>query len=131
MATRRRASSNAVTDRLGAFLSTQQRIVADFQRSLGNARHFIELAAMALEREPENTELLLAQVMEIDLLRHVSEQFETFQSVAAMLSAAQGPLEPDAGALREVRHAYEALIRDAEEQADRIANLLSTLRVKH
>lgn len=131
MATRRRASSNAITDRLSAFLATQQRIVADFQRSLNNARHFIDLAGVSLEREPENTEIMLEQVLEIDLLRHVTEQFENFQSVAAMLSAAQGPLEADAGALREVQEGYEALIREAEGQAERISALLQTLQVTH
>jgi hypothetical protein len=128
---RRRPSSNAITDRLEAFLATQQRIVGDFERSLGNARHFIDLAGVSLEQEPASTGTLLEQVMEIDLLRHVTEQFENFRSVAALLSAAQGPLETDAGALQPVLKRYEALVQEAEIQAERIATLLTTLRVTH
>lgn len=131
MARRRRAAPTAITDRLEQFLAAQDRIVGDFERSLRNAKHFIELAGVSLEREPEHTETMLEQVMEIDLLGHVTEQFENFQGVAALLSAAEGPLETDTGALQTVHKRYESLVQEAEAQADRIATLLQTLRVTH
>jgi hypothetical protein len=128
---RRRPPSPAITDRLDGFLTAQQRIVADFDRSLRNARHFIDLAGVSLEREPDNTETLLEQVMEIDLLGHVTEQFENFQSVSALLVAAQSPLETESGALGTVQKRYEALLQEAVNQAEHISTLLTTLRVTH
>ena len=131
MAKRRRTRSPEITDRLDAFILTQQRIVADFDRSLRNARHFIDLSGVSLEQEPDSTETLLEQVMEIDLLGHVTEQFENFQSVSALLAAAQGPPESETGALADVQKRYEALVQEAESQAERISTLLTTLRVTH
>jgi hypothetical protein len=131
MARKRPAPSNAITDRLEAFIATQERILADFDRSLRNARHFIGLAGVAMEKEPHHTGIMLEQVMEIDLLRHVTEQFDNFQSVAAMLAAAPGPLEADPQALNALSARYEALVQEAEEQAERISIYLTTLRVKH
>jgi hypothetical protein len=48
-----------------------------------------------------------------------------------MLAAAQGPLEADSGALNEMNKRYEALAQEAEDQAERISTLLTTLRVTH
>ncbi|NIT63960.1 MAG: hypothetical protein GWO39_09295, partial [Gammaproteobacteria bacterium] len=43
------------SEKLAAFVGTHRRIVADFGRSLANARHFLKLAERSLEREPEET----------------------------------------------------------------------------
>ena len=86
-----RAAGETFEERARAFLLVHRRIVADFERSLKNARHFIKLAGRSLEREPEATITMLEQVREIDLLRHVTHQFEEFQSIAAMLPPALAP----------------------------------------
>jgi hypothetical protein len=131
MARKQPGPASAITDRLEAFLTMQQRILADFDRSLRNARRFIDLAEIAIEKEPANTQTMLEQVLEIDLLRHVTEQYENFRGVAALLAVAQGPLETDTGALNGMRKRYEALVQEAEHQAERISALLNTLRVTH
>ena len=131
MARKRPATDPAITDRLEAFIATQQRIVADFDRSLTNAKHFVDLAGVSLEKEPGNTEIMLEQVMEIDLLGHITEQFENFQNLATLLAASKGPLETDTDALNALQQRYEVLVQEAEAQSERISSLLSTLRVTH
>ena len=123
---RRPGAATAFEERLESFLAMQQRIVADFERSLANARRFIELARVAISREPDETAAMLEQVREIDLLRHVGEQFENFQSIAAMLADAQGPpgSGPQGGMIANLRKRYEALLQEAEAQAERIATTI-------
>jgi hypothetical protein len=119
------------------FLQTHRRIVADFERSLKSARHYVKLAGRSLELEPESTVDMLGQIREIDLLRHVTQQFEEFESVLAMLppDLVQGdPTLPDGGApaeFKSLRARYEAMVRDAESQAEEMEKILSALTAPH
>ncbi len=124
-------------ERAREFLRTHHRIVTDFERSLKNARHFIKLAGRSMEQEPEATITMVEQVREIDLLRHVSHQFEEFQSVAAMLPPALAPDEPtlpDDGprtAIKAMHARYEALVLEAESEAEEMERILSALQTPH
>jgi hypothetical protein len=125
-------TAGTLAERLAEFVALQRRIVADFGRSLANARQFIEVAGIAADREPDSAEEVLDQIEGIDLPRHVAEQFENFNGVAALLDAAATP--PDAAAqavLADLRGRYEELGREATEQARRVQSLLSGLRVRH
>lgn len=122
---------------LGAreFLRIHRRIVSDFERSLKHARHFIKLAHRSLEREPQETVHMLEQILEIDLLRHVTGQFEEFESVVARLPpglARSDSAVPDEGAqFKSLRDRYEAILREAEAQAEEMQKLLSALTAPH
>ena len=84
------------SENLGAFVRTQRRIVDDFGRSLSNARHFLNLAHRSLEREPDETVTMLQQIREIDLLGHLSHQFDEYRGVAGLLLSPPVPSEdPD------------------------------------
>lgn len=119
------------------FLQTHGRIVAEFERSLKNARHFIKLANRSLEQEPESTVEMLGQIREIDLLRHVTQQFEEFESVLAMLPPGlvqADSAQPDAGTSAEfgaLRQRYEAMAREAESQAEDMERVLAALTTPH
>ena len=133
----RRPPSAVEAVELGAreFLRIHRRIVSDFERSLKNSRQFIKLAHRSLEREPQNTVHMLEQILEIDLLGHVTRQFEEFESVLARLPpdlAGSEPAAPDEGAqFQSLRLRYEDLLRDAESQAEEIQKLLSALTAPH
>ena len=127
--TQRHRAAAELEERTESFLALQQRIVADFERSLANARQFIDLAGVSMSREPEETTMMLEQVREIDLLRHISEQFENFEGIATMLAQARGAAEsgPRGAAFAELRKRYEVLQAEAEEQAERIATILTSI----
>lgn len=138
MARRKPASSvGTFEERAGEFVLAHRRILSDFERSLKNARHFIKLAGRSMEREPEATITMLEQVREIDLLRHVTHQHEEYLSVAAMLFPAlaqTGPASPAAGQQAEIesmRARYDALMLEAESQAEEMERLLSALQTPH
>ncbi|HUJ74238.1 MAG TPA: hypothetical protein VL359_05235 [bacterium] len=124
--------SAAQAEKVERFLIAHRRIVADFARSLENARHFLNLAERALEREPGNTLTLLSQIREIDLLGHLSRQFEEFQAVAGALPP-QGNAEAPAQARRveTTRSRYEDLIREAESQLAVMDRLQAALSHPH
>jgi len=127
----------AFEERAREFLKTQRRILSDFERSLKNARHFIELAGRSLEQEPEDTIQMMEQIREIDLLRHVSHHFEEFEAVIAMLPPAlvQGdPTLPDTAPqaeMKSMRTRYETLVHEAESQAADMERILSALQQPH
>lgn len=127
----------AFEERAREFLRAHRRIVSDFERSLKNARHFLKLAERSLEREPEATIQMLEQIREIDLLGHVTHQFEEYQSVVAMLppAVAQGdPALPDEelpAEIKSMRARYEQLVQDAEGQAEDTEKILSSLQTPH
>jgi hypothetical protein len=131
------AASEGFEERAREYLRVHGRIVSDFERSLKNARHFIKLAERSLEQEPEATVTLLEQIREIDLLRHVSHQLEDYESVLALLPAelVQGtPTQADEGQtleLKAMRARYEALLQEAEAQAEEMGKLLNALTQPH
>jgi hypothetical protein len=124
-----------VAGKLGRFQATHERILVDFSRSLHNSRHFIALAERALADEPEETVTMLEQIREIDLLRHLSEQYDEFQELARVLPATASPgVEatgiPGDGApgVTLLRTRYEELMREAERQVHEIERLLSAIQ---
>jgi len=121
-------------EKMAAFVGTHSRIVDDFERSLANARQFLRLADRASEREPEETVQMLEQIKEIDLLGHLSTQFEEYRAIAAFLLPADAPPEHDSpliGQVAELKLKYEALMEEAEGQMESIEKLLFALQVRH
>ena len=119
-----------LSEKLTTFLTTHRRIVDEFERSLKNAQYFLELAQRSMEREPEETVAMLEQIKEIDLLGHLSRQWEEYQNVAGFLKTPNPPLEDD-GLLRQSKHIegrYEELLRAAEAQLEEGDRLLFSLQ---
>lgn len=117
----------ALTEKLATFLETQRRIVTEFERSLANSRHFLELANLSMEREPENTVAMLRQILEIDLVGHLENQFETFESMEQVLPGEAGPSEISAGEWEELRQRYRELLEEAQQQRAETENLLHAI----
>src|SRR3972149_4422522 len=99
------------SEKLESLLESHRRFAAEFEQSLGNARHFIALADRAMEQEPEDTVSMLNQIREIDLLGHLQRLAEEFESVRATLAAS--PFWQDArgfdGELDDLADRYETL----------------------
>ncbi len=132
------SSIEASEERAQEFLKTHRRIVSDFERSLKNARHFIKLAGRSLEQEPEGTVTMIEQIREIDLLRHVTQQFEEYQSVVALLppvisqaDLAGVPAGGLPGEIQSMQARYESLVHEAESQAEDMEQILSALTAPH
>ena len=127
----------AVEERARAFLKTHHRIVSDFERSLKNARHFIKLADRSLEQEPDGTITMIEQIREIDLLRHVTQEFEEYQTIEAMLPPVLTLEDPASsaaglrGEIKSMRARYESLVQEAESQAEEMEKILSALTAPH
>ena len=117
-------------EKLDAFLTTHRQILADFQRSLVNARHFMQLAEKAAEHEPENAVVLLEQIKEIDLLGHLERQSEEFQSVASLMQSGAGEkLDGQVrGLLGELDGQYQALVEEAADQMEGLDRMLFSLQ---
>lgn len=128
------ADQQEFTEKMAAFVGTHRRIVADFQRSLANARHFIKLADRSMEREPEETVTMLEQIREIDLLGHLNAQYEEYRNIAGFLLPtpdAPAPESPLVEPVSELQQQYEALLEEAEGQMEAIERLLTTLQTQH
>jgi hypothetical protein len=122
------------SEKMAAFVGAHRRIVADFGRSLANSRHFIRLADRSMEREPEETVTLLEQIKEIDLLGHLSGQYEEYRNIAGFFLPGEGPPEHESPLLAQVadlQREYEALLEEAEGQMEAIDKLLNTLQTRH
>jgi len=118
------------TEKMAEFVGTHRRIVADFGRSLANARHFLKLADRSSEREPEETVTMLEQIKEIDLLGHLTNQYEEYRNIAGFVLPAEAPPEHDSPLLIEVadlQRQYEALLEEAEDQMEAIDKLIFAL----
>ena len=117
------------SEKLESLLESHRRFAAEFEQSLGNARHFIALADRAMEKEPEDTVSMLNQIREIDLLGHLQRLAEEFESVRATLAAS--PYWEDArgfgGELDELADRYETLQHEASEQLHGIERLLNAV----
>jgi hypothetical protein len=122
------------SEKMAAFVGAHRRIVEDFGRSLANARQFIRLADRAMEREPEETVVMLEQIREIDLLGHLSTQFEEYRNIAGFFLPPDAPPEHDSPLLSQVadlQSRYEALLEEASGQMEVIEKLLFTLQNQH
>ena len=117
-------------EKLSAFLDAHRRVIADFGRSLANSAQFLMLADKSMEREPEETESMLAQIKEIDLVGHLSHQLEEYQGVSVFLLPPNPPLDnPDLlGEIAELHSKYEGLLEEAEGQMEQLDKLLFTLQ---
>lgn len=117
-------------EKLSAYLETHRSAVGDFERSLGNARHYIELAKVAKDKEPENTVTMLEQIREIDLLGHVQKQYEAFQDSTGLLLVPEREegAEEDAGEIDLLRERYELLLEEAEDQQETMEDLMLYLQ---
>jgi hypothetical protein len=128
-----RRRPDVLTEKVDSFLVFHHRVIGDFRRSLANAGHFIGLAGKAMEREPDNTIHLINQIREIGLLSHLEDQFHEFEQMAAMLSHMPGGIDNDE--LREgidtIKNDYEVLLGQAEEQAEKLAEMLNLLEHPH
>lgn len=113
------------------FLEFHRKVVADFERSLANARHFINLAGQAVEHEPENTVTMIEQIQEIDLLAHLSKQYEEFQQMAASLNTLKVDENRVLASISTVREQYEEILAEAEEQAGIMEVMLASLQNPH
>ena len=116
-------------DKVGAYLDTHRRTVGEFERSLRNARHFLELAGLSREKEPDETVTLLEQIREIDLLSHLNNQFEAFLEISDLLpedASSQAVLEAH-GDVEDLREKYELLLEEAELQQETLRELMEEL----
>lgn len=122
------------SEKMATFVGTHRRIVDDFERSLANARHFIQLADRSMEREPDETVAMLEQIREIDLLHHLTIQYEEYRNIAGFFVPAEGEPEHDSpliSAVADLQHQYEGLLAEAEGQMETIEKLLTTLQTHH
>lgn len=120
-------------EKVEAFIQTHQQIVADFEGSLANARHFLELAGRSMEQEPEETVSMLEQIKEIDLLGKLATQYEEFQAMSGFLRPPNTPVD-DArigGTLNAMENSYQKLIEESEKQMDEIDRIVSSLQNAH
>ena len=116
-------------DKVGAFLETHRRVVEEFRTSLANAQHFIELARLAMEREPENTLIMLEQIKEVDLVRHLNAQMDAFLEVADLVpnDVVSQQFPNREAELEELQHEYERMLEQAEEQLESINGMIEAL----
>lgn len=119
------------TTKISAYLESHRKILAEFERSLRNSRHFIGLAQVAREKEPDNTVSMLEQIQEIDMLGHVTTQFEAFCEISDLLpedADNQETLEAQ-GDVEDLRGRYELMLEEAELQQETIRELMDGLEL--
>ena len=75
----------AINEKVAAYLESHRKITGDFERSLRNARRYVELAEVAKDKEPAETVTMLEQIREIDLRGHLQNQFDAFQEISSLL----------------------------------------------
>ena len=120
----------AINEKVTAYLETHRKIAGDFEHSLRNARHYVELAEVAKDKEPAETVTMLEQIREIDLRGHLQTQFDAFQEISSLL----GPEEPDGEQpedpdnIQELRDRYDLMLEEAEEQEQAITELMLYLK---
>lgn len=122
-----------ITAKIESFLQFHRRIVEEFQRSLDNSAHFLKLAVKSMEPEPEATISMVNQIGEIGILPKLETQFQEFQQMAAMLTSMPGQ---SAGlelgeSVDTMKDDYEVLLAEAEEQAEKILDILNLLEHPH
>ncbi len=115
--------------KIAAYLETHRKTVGEFERSLRNSRHFIDIAGLAREKEPENTASMLEQIEEIDLLGHLNSQFDAFRDISNLLpenAENQQTLEAQEK-VEHLREKYESLLEEAEIQQESIREMMKAL----
>lgn len=124
-----------LTEKVIAYLESHGKITADFQRSLHNARHYVELAKAAKDKEPAEAAAMLEQIQEIDLLGHLQTQLEAFEDISKLLGTGEEAGEDaeedtgeGAGQIQEIRDRYDLMLEEAEDQQETIAELMLYLR---
>lgn len=125
------ADTPTLLEKAQTFLEFHRKVVADFERSLANARHFINLAGQAVEQEPEDTVAMIEQIQEIDLLGHLSKQYEEFQQMAASLNTLKVDEHRVLASVTVVREQYEEILAEAEEQAGIMEVMLASMQNPH
>ena len=133
MAKQRPSDLKNLTEKVETYLDFHGRVVAEFERSLGNARHFLELATVSLEQEAETTVVMLEQIRDIDISGHLAAQFEEFKEMTEMLPGKTRPGFPDSRAsdLSALGRQYEQLLEEAEQQRETLDRLLFTIQNPH
>ena len=120
-----------LTEKVTAYLETHQKITADFERSLQNARHFVELAKISTDKEPAETVTMLEQIQEIDLLGHLQAQLDAFEEISGLLDKDEELELEESGEMdrkQEIRNRYDLMLEEAEDQQNTIAELILYLR---
>ena len=119
----------AFHDKISAYLESHQKIVGEFHTSINNAQNFLELAKLSIEQEPENTIEMLEQIKEIDLLGHLTRQFEAFQEVTSAIPVnSQDPgVKLQLEKFEDLENQYEGLLEQAEAQMELLELLLAQL----
>lgn len=123
--------SPALLEKLSTFVEFHRKVLSDFERSLANARHFINIAGRSVEQEPENTVAMLTQIREIGMLGHLNKQYEEFEQMAATLDGRELNQDRLTGSLNMLRDHYEEILSEAEEQLDIMDLMLSSLKKPH
>lgn len=125
-----------LTEKVSAYLETHHKITTDFERSLRGARHYVELAKLARDKEPEETAALLEQIREIDLLGHLQTQLEAFEDISGFLPSGEAPAENEPSEdekeginqIQEIRNRYDVMLEEAEDQQEAISELMLYLQ---
>lgn len=73
------------SEHMQKFARVHQEIVEQFVRSVEKAEHWVKLACLSREKEPQATLDMLRQIMEIDLLGNLSGQKEEFEKIYTVL----------------------------------------------
>ncbi len=125
-------SSAVLTEKVRKFLTHQERMGADFERSLTASEHFLKLAALSAEKESENTIAMLEQIQAIGLLKKLEQQQSAFEALEEglrqrfMLPQSQ-QTHPLFAQFREMQDHFAALGREARLQEERLQDLLMML----
>lgn len=125
-----------LTEKVSAYLESHNKITEDFEKSLSNARHFVELAKLATDKEPGETVTMLEQIQGIDLLGHLRRQLEAFEEISDLVHTNEDPEQEESGLeesdkmdrIQEVRNRYDLMLEEAEDQQEVIAELMLVLR---
>ncbi len=115
--------------KIAAYLETHRKTVGEFERSLRNSRHFIDLAGLAREKEPENTASLLEQIEGIDLLGYLNSQFDAFREISDLMpeNAENQQMLEAQGEVEDLREKYESLLEEAELQQENMREMMKAL----
>ncbi len=125
-------SGESLAEKLAAFLESHLRIIQEFETSLDKAAHFIKLAHISMEAEPEDTVAMLDQIREIGLLSHLEEEFQDFERMAGLLPQAPRDAAPAGPAsVSGLKQQYERVVDLAQAQEEEIAALLHELSDPH
>ena len=119
----------SLSRKLESLLADHRRFVSEFESSLTNAGNFIQIADVAMEREPEATVEMLNQIRDIDLLGHVRNLIAEFDAVqgfvfASPLAHEEERFRPEIAGLAAD---YEDLEQRAKDQLNTISTILDTL----